>query len=49
MPIPPSRGMFHAHLLRGDALDKACAGEDVDELLDQRKGRYADFTRTHLL
>ena len=41
--------MFHAHLLRGDALDEACAGEDVDELLDRRKGRYSDFARTHLL
>ena len=41
--------MFHAHLLRGDALDEACAGEDVNELLDRRKGRYTDLARTHLL
>ena len=40
--------MFHGHLLRGEALDKACEGEDIDELLDWRKGRYAEFTRTHL-
>ena len=49
VPIPPPRGMFHAHLLRGDALDKACAGMDADELLDRIKGRYVDFSRTHLL
>ena len=41
--------MFHAHLLRGDALDEACAGEDVDEFLDRSKSRYSDFSRTHLL
>ena len=34
VPIPPPHGMFHAHFLRGDALDEACVGEDVDELLD---------------
>ena len=49
VPVPPPRGMFHAHLLRGDALDKACAGMDADELLDRIKGRYVDFARTHLL
>ena len=49
VPLPPPRGMFHAHLLKGDALDEACAGEDVDELLDRRKGRYSDFACTHLL
>ena len=47
--MPPPRGMFHVHLVRGDALDEACMGEDVDELLDRRKGRYVDFARTHLL
>ena len=36
-------------MLKGDALDEACTGEDVDELLDRRKGRYTDFARTHLL
>ena len=41
--------MFHGHLLRGDALDEACEGMDADEFLNRRKGRYADFARTHLL
>ena len=49
VPVPPPRGMFHTHLLRGDALDEACEGMDADKLLDRRKGRYADFARTHLL
>ena len=49
VPVPPPRGIFHAHLLRGDALDEACEGMEADELLDWKKGRYTDFTRTHLL
>ena len=49
VPIPPPHGMFHGHLLRDEALDEACEGVDVDELLDRRKGRYVDFVRTHLL
>ena len=49
VPVPPPRGMFHGHLLKGDALDEACEGMDADEFLDRRKGRYVDFSRTHLL
>ena len=49
MPVPPPHGMFHGHLLRDEALDKACEGMDADELLDQKKGRDVDFSRTHLL
>ena len=49
VPVPPPRGMFHGHLLRGDALDEACEGTDADEFLDRRKGRYIDFAYTHLL
>ena len=49
VPIPPPHGMFHGHLLRDEALNEACEGEDADKLLDQRKGRYADFFHTHLL
>ena len=41
--------MFHGHLLRDEALDEACEGKDADELLEWRKGRYADFAHTHLL
>ena len=41
--------MFHGHLLKGDALDEACEGTNVDKFLDRRKSRYTDFARTHLL
>ena len=41
--------MFHTYLLKGDALDEAYVGEDADEFLDRRKGRYADFAHAHLL
>ena len=49
VPIFPPHGMFHAHLLKGDALDEACLGEDADELCDMRKHRYSEFTCAHLL
>ena len=49
VPVPPPHGMFHGHLLRGDALDEACEGTDADEFLDRRKGRYTDLARTQLL
>ena len=49
VPVAPPRGMFHAHLLRGDALDAARRGADADELRDRSKRRYQEFARAHLL
>ena len=49
VPAFPPHGIFHTHLLRGDALDEACLGEDADELRDRSKHRYSEFARTHLL
>ena len=49
VPTSPPHGMFYTHLLRGDALNEACTGEDADELCDRSKHRYSEFTRTHLL
>ena len=49
VPISPPHDMFLTHLLEGAALDKACLGEDTDELCDRRKHRYSDFSHAHLL
>ena len=49
MPFSPPNGMFHTHLLRGDALDKAYLGKDIDELCDRREHRYSEFAHAHLL
>ena len=49
VPIYPPHGIFHTHLLRGDALDEAYLGEDADELYDRRKHRYIKFACAHLL
>ena len=47
--VSPPRGIFHAHLLRGDAFDAACMRVDVDELCNRRKCHYFEFDLTHLL
>ena len=47
--VAPPRGMFHGHLLWGDALDAARRGVDADELLDRSKRRYQEFVWAHLL
>ena len=49
VPVPPPHGMFHTHMLRGDALDEAWSKEDADEFRDRSKRRYSKFARTHLL
>ena len=49
VPVSPPHGMFYTHLLRGDALDEACLGEDTDELSNKRKRHYLEFARAHLL
>ena len=49
VPVAPPRGMFHAHLLRGEALAAALQGTDADELCDRSKRRYHEFARAQLL
>ena len=49
VPISPPYGMFHTHLLRGDAIDEVCLREDADEFWDKSKRRYSEFARVHLL
>ena len=41
--------MFHAYLLRGEALVAARQGIDADELCDRSKRRYHEFARSQLL
>ena len=41
--------MFHAHLLRGEALAAAYQGIDADELCDRSKCRYLEFAHAQLL
>ena len=48
-PLPPPRGMFHGHLLRGEALAAALRGTDAEGLYDMSRHRYLDFARTQLL
>ena len=49
VPVTPPCGMFHAHLLRGEALAAALQGTDADELCDRSKRRYHEFVRAQLL
>ena len=49
VPLPPSRGMFHGHLLRGEALAVALRETDAEGLYDMSRRRYLDFARTQLL
>ena len=49
VPVAPPRGMFHTHLLRGEALAAAYQGIDADELCDKSKRRYHEFARAQLL
>ena len=49
VPVAPPRGMFHTHLLRGEALAAAFRGTDADELCDRSKRRYLEFARAQLL
>ena len=49
VPLPPPRGIFHGHLLRGEALAAALRGTDAEGLYDMSRRRYLDFARTQLL
>ena len=49
VPLPPPRGMFHGHLLRGEALAAALRGTDAEGLCDMSQRRYLDFARAQLL
>ena len=49
VPVAPPRGMFHTHLLRGEALAIAYQGTNADEVCDRSKRRYLEFTRAQLL
>ena len=49
VPLPPPRGMFHGHLLRGEALAATLRGTDADGLCDMSQRRYLDFARVQLL
>ena len=49
VPLFPPRGVFHGHLLRGEALAAALRGTDAEGLYDMSRHRYLDFARTQLL
>ena len=49
VPLPPPRGMFHGHLLRGETLAAALRGTDAEGLYDMSRRRYLDFARAQLL
>ena len=47
LPLP--RGVFHGHLLRGEALAAALRGTDAEGLYNISRRCYLDFARTQLL
>ena len=49
VPVPPPHGMFHAHLLRGEALAAAHRGFDTEGLCEMSRRRYLEFARAQLL
>ena len=49
VPLSPPHGMFHGHLLRGEALATALRGTDAEGLRDMSQRRYLDFARAQLL
>ena len=49
VPLPPPRGVFHGHLLRGETLAAALRGTDAEGLYEMSRRRYLDFTRAQLL
>ena len=49
VPLPPPRGMFHGHLLRGEVLAAALRGTDAEGLYDMTRRCYLDFAHAQLL
>ena len=49
VPVPPPRGIFHGHLLRGEALAAALRGVDAEGLCEMSRHRYLEFARAQLL